>query len=411
MSVAGEAGGNRFGQLPDYPFVRLRALLGREAPGLEPISLSIGEPQHPFPEFVAEVLAREAAGYGRYPPMEGTDAFRDAVAGWLTRRYRLPAGAVDPKTNVIALNGTREGLFGACLAVTPERKNGTRPAVLMPNPFYQCYAGAALAAGAEPIYVPALRENRFLPDYAALPPDLLARTAAVYLCSPTNPQGTCATLEDWKALITLARTHGFALLADECYAEIYDGAPPAGALEAAHALGGFDNVLAFHSLSKRSSLPGLRSGFVAGDAKLVAAFLALRQYGGAASPLPVLAAAAAAWSEDGHVEVNRARYRRKFDIAENILSNRFSFYRPGGGFYLWLDVGDGEAAALKLWREAGVRVLPGRYLAVGGVGADGCLSESANNQGPSPGDAFIRAALVADEDTTATALRRIAECL
>ena len=404
-------GDNRFGGLPDYPFTRLRALLGDTPPGQAPIVLSIGEPQHPYPRFVAETLERHAADYGKYPPMEGTAEFREAVAAWLTRRYGLPSGALDPAAHVIALNGTREGLFSACLALVPERKNGARPAVLIPNPFYQCYAGAAVAAGAEPVYVPALRENRFLPDFAALPPALLARTAAVYLCSPTNPQGTCATLEDWKALIALARTHGFVLFADECYAEIYDKTPPAGALQAAQALGGFDNVLVFHSLSKRSNLPGLRSGFAAGDAALIKTFLAMRQYGGAPSPLPVLAAAAAAWREESHVEENRARYRLKFDRAEEILSNRFGFYRPDGGFYLWLDVGDGEAAAAKLWREAGVRVLPGRYLAKSGIWQDGNFTESANTLAPSPADAFIRAALVADEETTATALRRIAECL
>jgi len=404
-------GGNRFAGLPDYPFTRLRALLDTYPPGAAPISLSIGEPQHPFPGFVSEILARSAQGYGKYPPMDGTADFRAAVCDWLTRRYGLAEGALDPAAQVIPLNGTREGLFGACLALVPERKAGRKPAVLMPNPFYQCYAGAAVAAGADPVYVPALAHNRFLPDYGALPEELLARTAAVYLCSPTNPQGTCATLDDWTKLITLARTFGFAVLADECYAEIYDTAPPAGVLQAAHALGGFGNVLAFHSLSKRSNLPGLRSGFVAGDPALIKTFLALRQYGGAPSPLPVLETAAAAWREETHVEENRARYRRKFDIAQQILSNRFGFYRPPGGFYLWLDVGDGEQAALKLWRDAGVRVLPGRYLASGAQSRDGNFTESANNCGPSPGDAFIRAALVADEDLTATALRRIAECL
>lgn len=393
----------RFDDLPPYPFARLRALLDDHRPGREPaINLSIGEPQHPVPSFVTDVLRAAHADYGRYPPLEGTPALRQAIVRWLERRYGLAPNLLDPARHVLALNGTREGLFGAALALVPERKAGAQAAVLMPNPFYQCYAGAARAAGAEPVYVPALRERNFLPDFAALPPALLARTAAVYLCSPTNPQGTAATREEWRALIRLAHAHDFIVLADECYAEIYDRVPPAGVLEAAAREGGFDRVLAFHSLSKRSNLPGLRSGFVAGDAALLARFLAMRQYGGAPNPLPAQAAAAAAWSEESHVEENRALYRAKFDSAERILGNRFGFYRPAGGFYLWLDVGDGEAAALRLWREAGVRVLPGRYL-----GHDDVAGLTASN----PGHAFVRVALVAEPALTETALRRIAECL
>lgn len=393
---------SRFDRLPPYPFPRLRALLGSTPPGAPPISLALGEPRHPFPAFVTEALARTAEGYGRYPPMEGTAELREAIAAWLTKRYRLPAGAVDPARHVLALNGTREGLFNAALAVVPERKAGTKPAVLIPNPFYQCYAGAALAAGADPVFVPALRIRNFLPDFAGLPRDLLARTAALYLCSPSNPQGMAASLEHWRTLIRLAREHGFVVLADECYAEIYDKAPPPGALEAAWAEGGFANVLAFHSLSKRSNLPGLRSGFCAGDEALIARFLALRHYGGAASPLPVQAAAAACWRDETHVEDNRARYRRKFDLAERILGQSAGFYRPDGGFYLWLDVKDGESFALKLWREQGVRVLPGRYL-----GHDAVAGEKASN----PGTPYVRVALVGEEQETEAALKRIAQCL
>jgi aspartate/methionine/tyrosine aminotransferase len=272
----------------------------------------------------------------------------------------------------------------------------------MPNPFYQCYAGAAVAAGAEPVYLPATRETGFFPDFNAVPPALLERTAAVYLCSPSNPQGTCATRAAWADLILRARAHDFVVLADECYAEIYTGAPPPGVLEAAAATGSLGQVLAFHSLSKRSNLPGLRSGFVAGDPELIARFAHLRNYGGAALPGPIQAASAAAWAEESHVEENRARYRTKFALAEQILGNRFGFYKPGGGFYLWLDVGDGERAALKLWREAGLRVLPGRYL-----GHDEREGDPASN----PGHPYIRIALVADEPTTETALRRLAACL
>ena len=392
----------RYDRLPPYPFPRLRALLDGHPPGQAPINLSIGEPQHPIPGFVSQVIAAETAGFGRYPAMEGTPALRQAIATWLTRRYALPQGLIDADRHVLALNGTREGLFSAAVALVPLRKAGERPAVLMPNPFYQCYAGAAVAAGAEPVYLPALRETRFLPDFKALPIKLLERTAAVYLCSPTNPQGTCASLADWTDLIALARAHDFVILADECYAEIYDRVPPTGVLDAAARTGSLSHVLAFHSLSKRSNLPGLRSGFAAGDPALIARFLHLRHYGGAALPGPIQAASAAAWGEESHVEENRARYRVKFDMAAHILGNRFGFYRPDGGFYLWLDVENGEMAALKLWREAGLRVLPGRYL-----GYDAQENDPASN----PGHPFIRIALVADEATTETALRRIAACL
>ena len=393
---------SRFDRLPPYPFPRLRALIGTTAPGASPIDLSLGEPRHPFPAFVAEILAKTTEGYGRYPPMEGTAELRAAIAQWLGRRYRLPAGTIDADRHVLALNGTREGLFNAALAVVPEKKAGARPAVLIPNPFYQCYAGAALAAGAEPVFVPAIRARNFLPDFAGLPRDLLARTAALYLCSPANPQGTAASLDHWRALVRLAREHDFVVLADECYAEIYDKAPPAGALEAASAEGGLGHVLAFHSLSKRSNLPGLRSGFCAGDAELITRFLALRQYGGAANPLPAQAAATACWRDEAHVEENRARYRRKFDLAERILGNTAGFHRPDGGFYLWLDVGDGESFTKRLWLEEGVRVLPGRYL-----GHDAVAGEKGSN----PGTPYVRVALVGDETETETALRRIARCL
>ncbi len=391
---------SRFDLLPAYPFPRLRALLDGLAPGASAINLSVGEPQHPFPAFVPDILERARADYGRYPPMEGTLALRQAIVGWLARRYGIASGALDPDRHVLALNGTREGLFSACLALVPAEKKGHKPAVLIPNPFYQAYAGAAVAAGAEPVYVPALRSHNFLPDFASLPASLLDRTAAVYLCSPTNPQGTCAGREDWRTLIGLARRHDFVLFADECYSEIYDRVPPVGALEACAP--DFSNVLAFHSLSKRSNLPGLRAGFVAGDPTLIARFLKLRQYGGASCPLPDQAVAAAAWADEAHVEDNRARYRVKFDLAERIVGGRFGYYRPAGGFYLWLDVKDGEAAARALWQNAGVRVLPGRYL-----GHDAVEGESHTN----PGFAYIRVALVADAEVTETALRRLVECL
>ncbi len=388
----------RIDGLPDYPFARLRQLLDGIAPpaGLEPVTMSIGEPRHPPPAFVGRVLHDHRDRYGSYPPIAGTPGFRAAAAAWLERRYDLPEGMIEADRHVLPLNGTREGLFMAALVAVPEEKAGGRPLALIPNPFYQCYFGAALAAGAEPRLLPARAGDGFLPDFAGLDEAVLARTAVAYFCTPANPQGAVADLAYLCDLVGLARTHGFALLVDECYAEIYDRDPPPGTLAACAALGGdMSNVLVFHSLSKRSNLPGLRSGFAAGDPDLVARFLKLRSYGGAPSPLPVYEAAAAAWRDERHVEASRARYRRKLDLAEDRLGGRFGFYRPAGGFFLWLDVGDGEAAARRLWSAAGVKALPGAYLA------------RDDGDGGNPGASYLRLALVDDEATTAEALDRV----
>jgi aspartate/methionine/tyrosine aminotransferase len=364
------------------------------APGAAPVAMSIGEPTHPYPAFVAEALAANAGLYGRYPPNEGTPELRAACAAWITRRYGVEC---DPDRGVIALNGTREGLFMACLALCPERKNGRRPAVLLPNPFYQCYAAAALAAGAEPVYVNADAATGHLPDFAAVPRDVLDRTALVYLCSPANPQGAVATLDDWRALLALAEAHDFRVLADECYSEIWRDAPPPGALQAAQ---GHDpeRVVAFHSLSKRSNLPGLRSGFCAAGPDAIARLTRLRSYGGAPCPLPAQAAAAACWRDEGHVVENRALYARKYALADEILGNLPGYAAPEAGFFLWLRVGDGEAAALELWKKAGVRALPGAYLS------------RATPQGD-PGKAYLRLALVASESETRRGLEAVARVL
>ncbi|CAA7617317.1 aminotransferase class I/II-fold pyridoxal phosphate-dependent enzyme [Magnetospirillum sp. UT-4] len=382
----------RLEQLTDYPFQRLADLLGGPARA-DSVVMSIGEPQHPPPALVAETLAAQAGLWGKYPPANGSADFRAAVVEWLNRRFRLPAGLVDAERAVLPVAGTREALY--LIAQTVCTPGHRRAAVLLPNPFYQVYVGAAVMAGAEPVFVPGAAGPHSQPDYAALPGALLDRVELAYLCNPANPQGAVADLDHLKRAIGLAREHGFVLAVDECYSEIWDGAEPAGALAACAALGGgLDNVLVFHSLSKRSSVPGLRSGFVAGDPRLIAAFQRLRAYGGPATPLPILAAAARLWRDEAHVDENRALYRAKLDLAERHLSGRFGFVRPPGGFFLWLDVGDGEAAALKLWRQAGIRVLPGRYLSRDGIG-----------------DRFIRVALVHDLETTDRALARLAEVL
>ena len=393
----------RFSDLPEYAFPRLRALLDPHPPGGAPLAMSIGEPRHDPPAFLADELSRHVALYGRYPPNEGAPELRAAIAAWLSRRYGLGSDRADPDRHVFPLNGTREGLFAACLALVPERKNGARPAVLIPNPFYQCYAVAALTAGAEPVYVPATAETGFLPDFAALPTDLLARTAAVYLCSPSNPQGAVATEAQWRALIGLAETHDFVVFADECYSEIWREAPPPGALQVAAAMGADpERVLAFHSLSKRSNLPGLRSGFCAGGPASIAALRKLRAYVGAPLPLPAQLAAAAVWADEAHVDASRTMYQEKYRLADAVLGGWNAYVAPEAGFFLWLDVGDGEAAALKLWRETGVRALPGAYLSRPSPDWLG---------GGDPGTAHLRVALVETPDKVAVGLRAIRACL
>ena len=392
----------RLERLGEGPFQRLRMLLAEIDPpdDLDEIVMSIGEPRHPYPEFVGNVVDGARDSWGTYPPTTGTPEYRSACAAWTGRRYYLPEGALDPERHIVPLCGTREGLFLIALTVVPETRAGGTPLVLIPNPFYHCYAGAAVAAGGEPRYLPATRDNGFLPDFAALSESDLARTALVYLCSPANPQGSVADLGYLKRLINLARAYDFVVVVDECYAEIYLDKPPPGVLEACAALGdGFDNVLAFHSLSKRSSAPGLRCGFAAGDPNLVERFIAFRNYGCAQVPLPVYAAGTALWSDEEHVVANRALYREKFNLAEDLLGDRYGYSRPPGAFFLWLNIGDGEAAARELWARGGVRVLPGSYL-------------TRDVEGESnPGAAYIRIALVDDIETTRDALTRITAIL
>jgi len=392
----------RLTRIDDNPWARLRALLDRAPPraNLPPVMMQLGEPQHQPPPMMARVIAGNAHLWNQYPPMQGTASYRDACAAWLTRRYNLPPGMVAGARHVLSLNGTKEGLFLAAAMAVPQEKRGQVPLVLMPNPYYLVYYGAAAMAGAESVFLDATEKTGFLPDLDAIPDTVLARTALFYLCSPGNPQGAIADLAYIQKAIRLARAHDFVLAMDECYCEIYDRVAPPGALEACARMGGdMSNVLVFHSLSKRSSAAGLRCGFVAGDEQLIALMQSLRAYGGAQVPLPIQEAATQLWHEETHVEANRVLYRSKIDVAERVLKDRFGFYRPPGGFLLWLDVGDGEAAAQTLWHEAAVRTLPGAYIA------------RPNARGENPGKRYIRVALVHDDDTIATGLTRLAQVL
>ncbi|MDO5612650.1 MAG: aminotransferase class I/II-fold pyridoxal phosphate-dependent enzyme [Paracoccus sp. (in: a-proteobacteria)] len=380
----------RFSNLPEYAFPRLRALLSGLQPGGDPVVLTIGEPRHPMPDFVGQVMADNLNGFAKYPPNEGSPDLLAAISGWLDRRYGLD---VDP-ARIMALNGTREGLFNAAIALCPEQKNGQRPAILIPNPFYQVYAVAAATVGADPVFVPATDATGHLPDYASLAPDLLDRTTLAYLCSPANPQGATASEADLERLIDLAQRHDFTILADECYSEIWRDAPPPGALAVATRMGLADRVMMFNSLSKRSNLPGLRSGFAAGGAAQIARMRQLRAYAGAPLSLPAQAISAAAWRDEAHVDASRALYQQKYAIADRIFGNIPGYLPPAGGFFLWLPVDDGEMAAKRLWEQAGIQVLPGAYL-------------SRDVNGDNPGKGFIRVALVADAAETEIALTRL----
>jgi aspartate/methionine/tyrosine aminotransferase len=382
------------------PFVRLRELLGDSRPGKPPISLAVGEPQHGVPAFVAPVLARHIDEFGRYPLNKGLDELCEAAAAWLGRRFALPR-PLDPVTELLVLNGSREGLFLAAIAasrhVTGRRG---RPAMLIPNPFYAAYAAGAVAAHCEPVYLPATAKTGFLPDLDALPDELLSRTAVFFIASPANPQGAVADMTYLRRLVALATRFGFLVFSDECYSEIYTREAPHSMLEAAGP--DFSNVVEFQSLSKRSNLPGLRIGFAAGDKSFLARFLELRNVAAPQVPMPAQRVAIAAYGDEEHVLANRRLYGQKFDLADQIIGDRFGYRRPAGGFFLWLDVsahGTDEAVALRLWQEAGVRVVPGSYLA------------REQNDGINPGAGYIRVAMVQDSATTGEALHRLISVL
>jgi aspartate/methionine/tyrosine aminotransferase len=397
----------RFEDLPEYAFPRLRALLQGVEPGGPEIAMSIGEPQHAIPDFVPGIMLEHSATLSKYPPNEGIPQLREAISDWLGRRYGIPGDRRDPDRNILPLNGTREGLFNTCLALSPEAKNGQRPVVLLPNPFYQCYAVAALMAGAEPIYLPCTAETGHLPDFAGLPADVLDRTTVAYICSPANPQGAVADRAYWKTLLDLAEKHDFRVFADECYCEIYRDDPPVGAMEVATETGADpDRLVIFHSLSKRSNLAGLRSGFAATGARNMAAMKQLRSYAGAPMPIPAQYAAAATWAEETHVSANRALYQAKFTLADDILGNMPGYMSPQAGFFLWLRVGDGEATALRLWREAGVRCLPGKYLSRP-TPAWLAKGESSGD----PGSEYVRLALVAPASEVGRGLEAVRDVL
>ncbi|WP_285352641.1 succinyldiaminopimelate transaminase [Pseudomonas sp. ME-P-057] len=389
---------NALQQLQPYPFEKLRALLGAVTPNPDkrPIALSIGEPKHKSPEFVAKALADNLDQMAVYPTTAGIPALRETIAQWCERRFNVPAGWLDATRHVLPVNGTREALFAFTQTVVNRSDNGL---VVSPNPFYQIYEGAAFLAGATPHYLPCLAEYGFNPDFDAVSADVWDRCQILFLCSPGNPTGALIPLETLKKLIALADKHDFVIAADECYSELYfdEATPPAGLLTACAELGreDFKRCVVFHSLSKRSNLPGLRSGFVAGDADILKAFLLYRTYHGCAMPVQTQLASIAAWSDEEHVRANRTLYREKFDAVLEILSPVMDVQRPDGGFYLWPSVGPDDAAFCRdLYVTEHVTVVPGSYL-------------SREVDGFNPGAGRVRMALVAPLAECIEAAQRI----
>lgn len=386
----------RFSNLTEHVWPRLRGLLDPHPGGGDVLNLTIGEPRHAWPAFVTHLVAAHSDGFGKYPPNDGTPELLQAMAAWIKRRFGV---SIDPDRQIMALNGTREGLYNAAMALCPETRAGRKPVVLVPNPFYPVYAVAALSVGADPVYLPATRETGFLPDFTSVDAATLDRTAIAFVCSPSNPQGAVADAEYWRDLLALAEKHDFLIFADECYSEVYRDTPPVGALQAAAEVGADpERVLIFHSLSKRSNLPGLRSGFVAGGPESISRMKQLRAYAGAPLPLPLMRAAEAVWTDEKHVEESRARYVAKYDIADRVLDGLDGCKAPDAGFFLWLPVANGEDAALKLWKETGIRVLPGAYLA-------------REVDGVNPGQGYIRVAMVAEEQEMQRGLTQLRDCL
>jgi len=383
-------------KLQPYPFQRLRDLFAGISPNpaYAPINLSIGEPKHATPSLITDALIKNISGLANYPTTAGIPALRQAISNWLSMRYSIPA--LDIEKEIVPINGSREALFAFAQAVIDDSRPA--PVVISPNPFYQIYEGAAFLAGAEPYFLNNLPENDFAMDFDSVPEAILQRTQLVYVCSPGNPSGKIMSLAQWKQIFELSDRYGFVIVADECYSEIYfdEANPPLGALQAAHQLGrDYSRLVIFSSLSKRSNVPGMRSGFVAGDAKILEQFLLYRTYHGCAMSPAVQAASIAAWNDEAHVIENRRLYDEKFKGVTPIIKQRFEVDIPDGAFYLWArtDQPDTEVA-LRLYRDFNVTVLPGSYLA-------------REAHGINPGQNFVRLALVASLEECKEAANRI----
>jgi aspartate/methionine/tyrosine aminotransferase len=383
--------------LNDYPFQRLNNLLKNIPPpnNAKEIILSIGEPKHKPPNFIKNIINKNYSGWAKYPPTLGMEKLNIASINWLNRRFNLSKKFLNHKDNIVQLAGTREGLFNIALALNPSKKNNAKPVILIPEPFYQVYAGACRISGAEPIFVGSFKENNFIPSFSSIEKKILKRTSLIYVCSPSNPEGSALNLTEWKNLISLARRYNAALIVDECYTDIYIKNKPLGVLEACKKLNtDLSNIISFHSLSKRSNVPGIRSGFAVGDKHLIQNFKKLRHYCAGQQPLPIQEVATALWNDDVHSDKNRKLYAKKFQLAREIFKNNKDFYMPDGGFYIWLKVGNGEKITKELWKQKKIKVMPGAFLSK--------LHSS---------KAYIRIALVSNIKDTKSALKDISDIL
>ncbi len=384
-------------QLQPYPFQKLRILIEgitRNA-ALSPIDLQIGEPKHATPDFIRQAIANNLDGLSTYPTTLGLPILRNSIAAWIKQRFNL--SEINPDTEIIPVNGSREALFS--IAQTVIDSSASFPVVVCPNPFYQIYEGAALLAGATPHFINTLPENHFRLDFSQLSNDVWSRTQLIYVCSPNNPTGNVMTLEEWRELFALSDRYGFVVAADECYSEIHfdEIKPPLGAMDAVNQLGraGFPRLVVFNSLSKRSNVPGMRSGFVAGDAAILKKFLLYRTYHGSAMNPAAQAASAAAWNDEKHVVENRRLYAQKFSDAMALLSDAMTVQMPDAGFYLWIKTPiDDTEFTKRLYQDYNVTVLPGSYLA-------------RDAQGSNPGKNYIRVALVPPAQECNEAMQRI----
>lgn len=384
------------------PFAALRTLLDGVAPGDEPIDLTIGAPRHAPPHWISEKLTEAITTAGQYPPIHGSQELQNAMKHWAETRFKGLKGCLSEET-ILPLNGSREGLFYAIFMARSRRKDIDNPVVLMPNPYYQVYSAAALAAGATPYFLNATPENKFLPTLETVPEEILARTIALYICSPSNPEGAIAGKNYLKKLIITAQSFDFLLFSDECYSEIYRNEPPCSALEVAiEETGTFNNVCAFNSLSKRSNVPGIRSGLVMADSGFIKDFKNFRNVAGPQIPGPIQHLSSYLWQDESHVEINRNLYNKKYDLVNSILSEKKPVSIPKGGFFLWLNTaqyGGGINAVTTLWKGCGVKLLPGEYLS------------QPDQSGVNPGVDYARLALVGSLEETEEALVRIEETL
>jgi N-succinyldiaminopimelate aminotransferase len=385
-------------QLHAYPFEKLVRLKQGITPPIDktPIALSIGEPKHPTPHFIQETLLAHLHGLGNYPTTKGIVELRQAIADWLSNRFEVPVMYIDAETQVLPVNGTREALFSFAQSVIDNHK---KPVVIMPNPFYQIYEGAAILAGAEPYFLNTTAETHYLPDFDSVPEQIWQRCQLIYICSPGNPSGAVMEQQHFEKLLSLASKHDFIIASDECYSEIYadEQNPPAGLLQTAYATGNtlFEHCMIFHSLSKRSNAPGLRSGFVAGNAKILQAYFQYRTYHGCAMPLPTQFASIKAWQDEQHCIENRKIYREKYAAVIDILKNVCTITQPPASFYIWLHTPINELDfAQKLYALENITVLPGNFL-------------SRDFQGVNPGANHVRMALVAPLDECIEAAIRI----